>query len=204
MTQDTTPTERAQPAACEHRVIVTFGGGEPDIPRIWACSECRVRFYPACPTCVDVGHRNVVHPLDAERAARAEPGRGPEWAAVLADLNEHPCEVIHGGRPKGFTCLDYQREAASGAGRYGNEWRVTVASGQRLCFRCKLRAALEAHGEPQADWWANPNRAERMRTAAPHGDFFVGSGLCKDCRKPWPCPESAEPLAHGEPQEGKR
>jgi hypothetical protein len=29
---------------------------------MWACAVCKVRFYPACPTCIDVAHRNIVHP----------------------------------------------------------------------------------------------------------------------------------------------
>ena len=46
-------------APCGHDRIVTYRGGGVSI---WACAGCSLRFYPACRTCVDVGHRNVEHP----------------------------------------------------------------------------------------------------------------------------------------------
>lgn len=45
---------------CTHSGIQTWG---PAGNRLWACVECQRRFYPACPTCVDVGHRNIAHVL---------------------------------------------------------------------------------------------------------------------------------------------
>jgi len=66
----------AAPPDCEHNVIVTFRGelhGLPADGSMWACSECRRRFYPVCPTCVDVGHRNVVHP-DSSQPTPTEGG----------------------------------------------------------------------------------------------------------------------------------
>lgn len=55
------------PETCAHIVITTFGDGENG-PSLWACEDCRLRFYPACRTCVDVGHRNIERP-----AARSVP-----------------------------------------------------------------------------------------------------------------------------------
>ena len=52
---------------CAHVLVETFGDGENG-PSLWACADCRLRFYPACRTCVDVGHRNIEHP-DAARSA---------------------------------------------------------------------------------------------------------------------------------------
>lgn len=45
---------------CRHPVVETYAaeGGEP---RLWACTECHIRFYPACWLCVSVGHRGEVH-----------------------------------------------------------------------------------------------------------------------------------------------
>lgn len=57
---------------CEHAEIRTFRAvSEPEVVVLWACAnlDCSRRFYPACPTCVDVGHRNVEHVEDPERQA---------------------------------------------------------------------------------------------------------------------------------------
>lgn len=90
LSPDSPPTEAAPAPVteaaetepeCRHWSIVTwradreFGEG----PRLWACEDCGRRFYPACPTCVTVGHRNEAHAeaaaaagtLDVERLARA-------------------------------------------------------------------------------------------------------------------------------------
>jgi hypothetical protein len=48
---------------CRHASIVTWG--TPD-NRLWACASCSRRLYPACPECVDVGHRNETHPIERE------------------------------------------------------------------------------------------------------------------------------------------
>ncbi len=42
-------------SACRHPRVSRWSvdGGEP---RLWSCDECKRRFYPACPVCVDVGH----------------------------------------------------------------------------------------------------------------------------------------------------
>ena len=65
---------------CTHEVIQTWGDGTTAV--MWACADpdCRLRFYPACRECVDIGHRTIVHEaraepraegLDVERLARA-------------------------------------------------------------------------------------------------------------------------------------
>lgn len=46
---------------CRHSTITTHTAVEGDI-RLWACADCRLRFYPACSICVDVGHRSGEHP----------------------------------------------------------------------------------------------------------------------------------------------
>jgi len=30
--------------------------------RLWACNDCKLRFYPACPQCRVNGHRDERHP----------------------------------------------------------------------------------------------------------------------------------------------
>jgi len=75
---DRTPTTAA--LVCTHEVIQTWGDGTTAV--MWACADpdCRLRFYPACRECVDIGHRTIVHEaraepraegLDVERLARA-------------------------------------------------------------------------------------------------------------------------------------
>ena len=45
---------------CRHPYITIYA--EEDGPlRMWACAECGIRFYPACETCISVGHRNEKH-----------------------------------------------------------------------------------------------------------------------------------------------
>ena len=71
----TTPLRTPTTATCTHDVIQTWGDGTTAV--MWACAnpDCRLRFYPACRECVDVGHRNIVHearaPLDVERLRSA-------------------------------------------------------------------------------------------------------------------------------------
>ena len=54
---------------CPHRVVFTWTA---EGLSLWACSECHVRFYPACRTCVDVGHRNIEHVQPASAALLRE------------------------------------------------------------------------------------------------------------------------------------
>jgi hypothetical protein len=58
---------------CRHATVGTLRS-EDDTVRVWACDECGRRFYPACPTCVTVGHRGETHP-------GPEPGAGLSWRA---------------------------------------------------------------------------------------------------------------------------
>jgi len=102
---DRTPTTAT--LACTHEVIQTWGDGTTAV--MWACSLCKVRFYPACCECVDVGHRNVVHEarasldVDRLRAAaqavvdwssdphhRLDPGTESRVNALRAALEEPP------------------------------------------------------------------------------------------------------------------
>jgi len=48
---------------CRHNRITVFKE-EGGYHRMWGCATCDIRFYPACLTCVDVGHRNEVHVED--------------------------------------------------------------------------------------------------------------------------------------------
>lgn len=44
---------------CQHPILATWrSSDEPDATVMWACVSCRLRFYPACRECVDLGHRN--------------------------------------------------------------------------------------------------------------------------------------------------
>ena len=71
-------------------------------------------------------------------------------------------------------------------------------------LRAKVDAILARQpDEPKVGLWGNPNRAERMRTGAEHGDFFMGSGLCKTCREPYPCAASEQPLARQPDEHGE-
>jgi len=69
----TTDDTRPPDDECRHNLITTFREMMGGPARMWACADCQRRFYPACPACVVVGHRNEAHPatLDAERARHA-------------------------------------------------------------------------------------------------------------------------------------
>ena len=56
-------------ADCRHNEITVFMA-LVDGHRMWACADCGIRFYPACPTCISVGHRGEVH-IDILLAAAA-------------------------------------------------------------------------------------------------------------------------------------
>ena len=59
---------------CAHERITTASAD--GLPSLWYCDDCRRRFYPACETCVDIGHRKT----------HATPA--PDPAAVAAWLSE--------------------------------------------------------------------------------------------------------------------
>ena len=51
---------------CRHDHIVTYSS-EDGLDRMWACVHCACRFYPACPSCVSIGHRGESHDPEWER-----------------------------------------------------------------------------------------------------------------------------------------
>lgn len=46
---------------CRHNLIQTYSEVDGGPGRMWACTVCHRRFYPACPECIDIGHRNEAH-----------------------------------------------------------------------------------------------------------------------------------------------
>ena len=45
---------------CRHPYITVFAEENGPL-RMWACSDCNIRFYPACEICVTIGHRSEIH-----------------------------------------------------------------------------------------------------------------------------------------------
>ena len=86
------------PEQCAHVVVTTYGDGESG-PRLWACADCSLRFYPACSVCVDVGHRNIDHPL-AARETQPD-SRLREALERLARAFKSEDELRHGEAVKG-------------------------------------------------------------------------------------------------------
>jgi hypothetical protein len=64
---------------CPHPSILRFVGD--NVPSMWACASCSLRFYPACPICVSVGHR-FGHTAEAEQQHHAEVDAAAWHAAV--------------------------------------------------------------------------------------------------------------------------
>jgi hypothetical protein len=76
---------------CGHLTIQTYTDAVTGEAHIWACADCKRRFYPACETCVSIGHRNEVHtpvPLDAVETER--------MAAAMNDAQIEADEVALG------------------------------------------------------------------------------------------------------------
>jgi hypothetical protein len=69
---------------CRHPSILRFVGD--NLPSMWACASCSLRFYPACPTCVSVGHRfehDYNHAALAKAALELD-----KYLDYIADLTE--------------------------------------------------------------------------------------------------------------------
>jgi hypothetical protein len=102
----------------------------------------------------------------------------PADAALQSALKAQPCEVIHANYPKGTTCLDIQQLAASGEGRYTDDYRAKLTAGEGLCFRCMVRAFLAAPAESDPGELAIINRfAARVNELCTDGN--VGNAFLK-------------------------
>jgi hypothetical protein len=81
------------PTDCRHDTIVTWG--TPD-NRLWACASCSRLMYPACETCVDVGHRNETH---SDREVEARQQERERLASLVEGLDPmtEPSDVYDAG-----------------------------------------------------------------------------------------------------------
>ena len=68
--------------------------------------------------------------------------------ALSEIIRRHPsgCGVIHGNRPKGWTCLDYERDATEHPKRYSEAFGSEIRAGQHRCDVCVARAAVSFRG----------------------------------------------------------
>lgn len=92
------------------------------------------------------GSRTRSTPPEPDRGSLLASHRWTPEEALREIVRRHPrgCGVIHGNRPRGFTCLDAKREAADPAARYGDEYRARILAGECDCDVCVAREALEA------------------------------------------------------------
>lgn len=74
----------AAPATCWHPSIHVSRNEEHDIT-VWACEDCRRRFYPACEQCVSIGHREGHGEHIEARATPGEPLDVPTFAVEVRD-----------------------------------------------------------------------------------------------------------------------
>lgn len=70
--KDPTMTDTPAPTTCWHPSIHVSRNEEHDIT-VWACEDCRRRFYPACEQCVSIGHREGHGEHIEARSTPAEP-----------------------------------------------------------------------------------------------------------------------------------
>ena len=74
---------RVADTPCAHERITTASAD--GLPSLWYCDDCRRRFYPACETCVDIGHRRETHVQPAPESG----GPAATLAWTLASLGDH-------------------------------------------------------------------------------------------------------------------
>lgn len=86
MTTPATQSRQRNEAAtvCKHLRVETHRNDEHGIG-LWACSDCKRRFYPACPECVVVGHRGAHTPGEPLDGAAAEFRPLFDWATSMPD-----------------------------------------------------------------------------------------------------------------------
>lgn len=111
---------------CEHRDVTTYSTSDGSM-RMWACVDCRRRFYPACSICVSIAHRDD-HESDA-LAALAKPtvnddqvGHAPLDVDRLADAFH---DVDH---PALYDCRLSQYSTAPGK-RYCR-WKAEIIAAE--------------------------------------------------------------------------
>jgi hypothetical protein len=72
---------------------------------------------------------------------------GVEALLRIADLVKSTglsnCQIVHGGYPTGFTCLDVQRSAMDSPNGYGPEYGEALRAGKHLCSGCRIRQVLD-------------------------------------------------------------
>lgn len=119
---------------CSHDAITVYA--ELDGPgRMWACANCGRRFYPACATCVDVGHRGEEHPdlVPLDRAAWIEVPPGER--------------LISESDPEMVRLREIERAASWLVGIWSGN--VAIEAGSALWEDIgRLHAALAAEPEP--------------------------------------------------------
>ena len=89
-----------KPLICRHPYITVFAEENGPL-RMWACSECKIRFYPACEICVTIGHRNEVHEPVAKLRRNAVM---VEQEALIDDLR---ADLIAAKEMVDTDCCDY-------------------------------------------------------------------------------------------------
>lgn len=136
---------------CRHNSIMTWGDHEGN--RMWSCSDCNRRMYPACLVCIDVGHRNEAHPepSDEENA----------WESFFPDWTKrHP-----------FTCGECSW-GRDGAYHDYEEYRIHMATRHKpqgeYCDEkeeCDLQACPE---HPHHDYNTNEHTWEQHHDRTEH------------------------------------
>lgn len=96
---DTTPTSWSLRADCRHSLIERHRNAEHDLS-MWACADCKRRFYPACEQCISACHRSghgehvraalaAPQPDEALRAALVDSAKvNREWFRMVANYDE--------------------------------------------------------------------------------------------------------------------
>src|SRR5262245_50788409 len=80
---------------------------------------------------------------DAELIAAMHEALPDLLKVVQAALAQSNCLLVHGGKPRDWTCLDTVREAHDPDARMPGEFRAKVLALGYACDHCKLRAALD-------------------------------------------------------------
>lgn len=126
---------------CRHATVVTWG--TPD-NRLWACASCSRRMYPACETCVSVGHRNETHPESGTGDERLR-----EALTIASEFENEARESLYALRAAAEAYLDAQQALVVWDAKHGY---VTNSERDGLSMEVSLtEAALRDALPPKED-----------------------------------------------------
>ena len=186
---------------CRHLSIQTYTFDEGE-PALWACNDCRLRFYPACKKCISVGHRGVEHitldeGVDGVDCDWDERGKCRCLAATPAPLAECcytrsaglTC-VYHAANPATPAPLDWPlllvavrafQRRESDASLFSHDFDAAYVLGQELEAAGVALAATPAPLDDDDGWQERGNPGDPATPAPLDIDAPDNANACPSC-----------------------